>query len=374
MVFTVVCFIDDDIEHFKYYAVAFGAVMALIGFVHYRMLRKRRTATEYLGGFIDTITHYNEWTEEQEYTVEVEDGKDSEGRPTYHTETRTRYIHHPDEWWFHTSIGTEHQFSEDSYNTVATTWDTPMNEFSITGYEICGGVRYGDKYYYNDVIKRGGGYCDPICNQELVKYMFTITEPHVYENKVQNSNSIFRFESIPDDEAQELGLHPYPAINYLDQSPILGKSIDGYTEQLFRAFNAFYGGLNQIRVFVHLFDASQGIEIAEKQQAYWKGGNKNEFSVCLGLDGNTVKWCYTFSWMDEPTLGVNTEDYFRHHPELDLRAYVRWLAENIDMWKRKEFADFRYLRVQLSPKQAALLLILCASLCAGVIYYLPRLF
>ena len=110
MVFTVVCFIDDDIEHFKYYAVAFGAVMALIGFVHYRMLRKRRTATEYLGGFIDTITHYNEWTEEQEYTVEVEDGKDSEGRPTYHTETRTRYIHHPDEWWFHTSIGTEHQF------------------------------------------------------------------------------------------------------------------------------------------------------------------------------------------------------------------------------------------------------------------------
>ena len=249
-----------------------------------------------------------------------------------------------------------------------------MNEFSITGYEICGGVRYGDEYYYNDVIKRGGGYCDPICNQELVKYMFTITEPHVYENKVQNSNSIFRFESIPDDEAQELGLHPYPAINYLDQSPILGKSIDGYTEQLFRAFNAYYGGLNQIRVFVHLFDASQGIEIAEKQQAYWKGGNKNEFSVCLGLDGNTVKWCYTFSWMDEPTLGVNTEDYFRHHPELDLRAYVRWLAENIDMWKRKEFADFRYLRVQLSPKQAALLLILCVSLCAGVIYYLPRLF
>ena len=374
MVFTVVCFIDDDIEHFKYYAVAFGAVMALIGFVHYRMLRKRRTAPEYLGGFIDTITHYNEWTEEQEYTVEVEDGKDSEGRPTYHTETRTRYIHHPDEWWFHTSIGTEHQFPEDSYNTVASTWNTPMNEFSITGYEICGGVRYGDEYYYNDVISRGGGYCDPIFNQDLVKYMFTITEPHVYENKVQNSNSIFRFESIPDDEAQELGLHPYPAINYLDQSPILGKKVDGYTEQLFRAFNAFYGGLNQIRVFVHLFDASQGIEIAEKQQAYWKGGNKNEFSVCLGLDGNTVKWCYTFSWMDEPTLGVNTEDYFRHHPELDLRAYLRWLAENIDMWKRKEFADFRYLRVQLSPKQAALLLALCASLCAGVIYYLPRLF
>ena len=88
----------------------------------------------------------------------MEDGKDSEGRPTYHTETRTRYIHHPDEWWFHTSIGTEHQFSEDSYNTVATTWDTPMNEFSITGYEICGGVRYGDVYYYNEVIKRGGGY------------------------------------------------------------------------------------------------------------------------------------------------------------------------------------------------------------------------
>ena len=370
LVFATLCYFNNDSEHLTNSAIAFGIVMALTGLVHYLMLRHRRNAIEYLGGIIDAITHYDSWTEVQLYTVNVPDGKDSNGHTTYRTETRVRYIHHPDEWWFRTSVGTQHEISQATYNIIAATWNTPMYNFSITGSAISGGERYGDEYYFNDVIRREGGNCNPLYNQTLTRYMFTITEPHTYENKVQNSNSIFRFEKITDDEAQELGLHPYPAINNFDQSPILGKSIDIFTEQLIRAFNAFYGQVCQIRLYVHLFDAPQGIETAEKQQAYWKGGNKNEFSVCLGLDGNTVKWCYTFSWMDEPTLGVMTEDYFRHHPELDLKLFVQWLAANIDNWMRKEFADFRYLRVQLTPAQTALLLAISAALCAGAVYIL----
>ena len=373
LVFATMCYFNNDSEHLTSCAVLFGIVMALTGLVHYLMIRHRRTAIEYLGGIIDAITHYDSWTEVQLYTVNVPDGKDSNGHTTYRTETRVRYIHHPDEWWFRTSVGTQHEISQATYNIIAATWNTPMYNFSITGSAISGGERYGDEYYFNDVIRREGGNCNPLYNQALTRYMFTITEPHTYENKVQNSNSIFRFEKITDDEAQELGLHPYPAINNFDQSPILGKSIDINTEQLIRPFNAFYGQFHQIRLYVHLFDASQGIETAEKQQAYWKGGNKNEFSVCLGLDGNTVKWCYTFSWMDEPTLGVMTEDYFRHHPELDLKLFVQWLAANINHWKRKEFADFHYLRVQLTPAQTALLLATSAALCAGAVYILLKM-
>ena len=373
LVFATLCYFNNDSEHLTNSAIAFGIVMALTGLVHHLMLRHRRNAIEYLGGIIDTITHYDSWTEVQLYTVNVPDGKDSNGQTTYRTETRVRYIHHPDEWWFRTSVGTQHEISQATYNIIAATWNTPMYNFSITGSAISGGERYGDEYYFNDVIRREGGNCNPLYNQTLTRYMFTITEPHPYENKVQNSNSIFRFEKITDDEAQELGLHPYPAINNFDQSPILGKSIDINTEQLIRAFNAFYGQVCQIRLYVHLFDASQGIETAEKQQAYWKGGNKNEFSVCLGLDGNTVKWCYTFSWMDEPTLGVMTEDYFRHHPELDLKLFVQWLAANINHWKRKEFADFHYLRVQLTPAQTALLIAISAALCAGAGYILLKI-
>ena len=373
LVFATLCYFNNDSEHLTNSAIAFGIVMALTGLVHHLMLRHRRTAIEYLGGIIDTITHYDSWTEVQIYTVNVPDGKDSNGHTTYRTETRVRYIHHPDEWWFRTSVGTQHEISQATYNIIAATWNTPMYNFSITGSAISGGERYGDEYYFNDVIRREGGNCNPLYNQSLTRYMFTITEPHTYENKVQNSNSIFRFEKITDDEAQELGLHPYPAINNFDQSPILGKSIDIFTEQLIRAFNAFYGQVCQIRLYGHRFDASQGIETAEKQQAYWKGGNKNEFSVCLGLDGNAVKWCYTFSWMDEPTLGVMTEDYFRHHPELDLKLFVQWLAANINHWKRKEFADFHYLRVQLTPVQTTLLMAISAALCAGAVYILLKI-
>ncbi|MGN0214108.1 MAG: hypothetical protein ACI4AH_04785 [Muribaculaceae bacterium] len=365
IVFAVSCFIGNGIEYIKYSALAFGIVLVLTGIVHYLMLRKRRTATEYLGGIIDTVSHHEEWDERQEYTVEVEDGNDSDGRTSSHSETRVRYIRHPEQWWVSTNIGTKHQTTENSFNKIIATWNTPMKEIKITGYDINGGVRNGQEYYYNDVLTRENGNPNPIFNQELVKHTFSVTEPHTYINKVQNSNSIFRFETITDDKAQQLGLHPYPAIEHLDQSPVLGKSVDNDTMEIVKIFNAYYGSQRQIRLFVHLFDASQGIETAVKQQAFWRGGNKNEFSVCLGLDGNTVKWCYTFSWMDEPTLGRKTEDYFHQHPELDLRAYVLWLAENIDLWKRKEFADFRNLRIQLSHTQTAGLIALCVALCAA---------
>lgn len=119
------------------------------------------------------------------------------------------------------------------------------------------------------------------------------------------------------------------------------------------------------------FDSStHGVEIAEKQRSYWKGGNKNEFVVCLGISKGIVEWCHAFSWMDEPVLSVKIEDYFRTNPTLDLMALHRWLREHIGDWKRKQFSDFKYIRVELNTLQYWSLFALTIAANATAVYFL----
>ena len=64
-----------------------------------------------------------------------------------------------------------------------------------------------------------------------------------------------------------------------------------------------------------------------------------------------------------------TETWFINNPVLDLEAYATWLHDNIHMWKRKEFADFKYLGVNLSPTAKWIVSILTIVLTAAIIYF-----
>lgn len=130
-----------------------------------------------------------------------------------------------------------------------------------------------------------------------------------------------------------------------------------------------------IHIFIILFEASEGVEVALKQRAYWHGGNKNEFTVCLGVENGTdVKWCKAFSWCDAPALESATESGFINNPTFNLAAYARWLRGNIHLWKRKEFKDFKYLGVNLSPGAKWGVAILTILLCAAIVYASYTLF
>lgn len=330
--------------------------LAITGITHWLMMRNRCYTTEYLGSIVVELFHEDSWTEivireEKEFC-----GYDSNGKAEYRTVEREEYIYHPNIWQMRTSIGSSIDIDRSAFYNIVDVWQTPKHTFSITGDEIQGGIRFGKRYRFSDVteeLEENGE--NPLFNEELRKRTYTVTETHKYKNKVRNSNSIFKFEKINEEEAYGLGLCEYPPIcDDYDQSPVIGTSgyaIDGEIDELYRTFNAYYGSAYEIRVFVLLFDATEDVKIAQKQQAYWKGGNKNEFVICLGVTDKVVKWCYTFSWMDEPVLGVKTEGYFREHTELDLKSYLYWLIDNLNYWKRKEFADFDYITVNLTMTQ-----------------------
>ncbi len=357
--------LSGDFFDWKVYASVVAGSMAITGLMHWLMYRHRVGATEFLGSFVYELRHDDAWTEVEEY---YETRTDSKGN-TYEVK-RKRYIHHPEEWHLYTSIGSCISITHSYYEHLAEVWQTRCHLGNIYGSDIVGGVRYYQEYHYDDVLNSCSSH-NPFKDVRVFKTMEPITEEHRYVNKIRNSNSIFKFEKISKDEAEQIGLWDYPELSGLDMSPILGLNVDNKTDAYYRLLNAYYGSHYQIRFFFLFYDSTKyDIDIVEKQRAYWYGGNKNEFVVCIGHKDGVVDWCRAFSWMDEPVFAVKLEGYLRDNPTLDMMKMHSWICSNLSHWKRKEFSDFDYINIELSPLQYWIAFAVTCLANAAAVYFL----
>lgn len=355
-----------------YYAIVVGLSWAVTWLSRFLLMRLHLSDVEFVSAYITGIRHYDCWTELVVYYEErqVPVGRDSQGNMQYRTERvrKTREVYHPDEFYYFTNSGKRAQISERYYREVAMLWGTSSHFVPV---HHANAIIDGDaqEYLLEDIFELPGCSFSPTRLAEGDSYKFIpITEKNHYINKVQGSHSIFRLLNISREEAAKLELHDYPKVVDHTQNPLIGRECSEDEVMAFRLFNAFYGFQHQIHVFV-LFFEGKDMSIVEKQRSYWEGGNKNEFVVCLGMNGDTVDWCQTFSWMDEPTLGVKTEAYFREHKQLDMLAFNEWLCEHVDLWKRKEFKDFDYIQPELTTFQSVVVALLTLALNIGIGYY-----
>lgn len=303
---------------------------------------------EFLGGYMEKITHYDEWDEwvHQTCTRQVPCGTDKDGHVRYRTETYdcSHRVYHPDRYTYTDEAGEEHYFCEEwEFNRALKELGNPKQVFKEMNrhyYHIDGDAQ---EYYWDH---------KPI-------HVRAITTKHHYKNKVNVSNSIFNFENISEKKAKELGLYNYPEVENDDQEVIMGFKVRKDVNKLYKYVNAVYGPAKQFRLFVLVFP-DKPIDISEKQRSYWKGGNKNEFVVCIGYNTKTgnIEWCNPFSWCDKPALEVATKRYFREHSHMNINQYPYWLMENIDLWKRKEFKDFDYIQNEMTYGQCIFVLII----------------
>lgn len=220
-------------------------------------------------------------------------------------------------------------------------WSVSMNRDRWIGSHIRGGVRTGCHYNFFDL--------DPIrCADN--RFWVPVTESQSYKNKIRCSNSIFKFEKISLEKANELGLVDYPEIWGYDAPAILSNdfAVPYHADDLFRKFNAGIAPGRQMRLFILLFDWQRGIGISELQRAFWQGGNKNEFVICIGVDASMdVHWAKAFSWSDEQQVEVEVAQELMNRKHLDWEHLYHWLENNVSRWKRKEFKDFNYIHVSL---------------------------
>lgn len=318
-----------------------------VGLGHWLFLRINTSRIEYLGSMVSDINHEESWTE----LVKVsETKKDNQGNS--YTVTRIKERFHKEQYYFHTTIGTRFSTDYGFYAYVRDIWNLPRTPLSWSGNNIKGGIRYGSRYELSDF---------EFNKQENPENWIPITESHNYINKIQASNSIFKFEEINKREAHETGLIDYPAICSYDAPCVLSNDIviPDDVDELFRKFNARYAPEFQMRLYVLLFDANKGIGISELQRAYWQGGNKNEFVICVGMrSGGVVEWARAFSWADEQSKEVEVAQWLMHHPDMNWTELYDWLRLNLIGWKRKEFKDFNYINVSLPLWQILVIYVL----------------
>lgn len=304
--------------------------------------------TEYLGGYITKITHYDEWDEwiHKTCTRQVPCGRDSKGHTIYRTETYdcSYREYHPERWTYTDNYNREEYFYNKSY------FDAAMREL---GYP---------KMVFRDMHRnyyRIDGDAQDYFYDGTVQHIRPLVWSETYRNKILASHSIFKFEDIDDEEADSLGLFRYPDVNDNDQAVILGFKAGKKVHKQYKYINSVYGSKKQFRIYVLVF-RDKPLEISEKQKSYWQGGNKNEFVLCLGYNTKkgTIDWCNPFSWCDKPELEVATKRYFRDHPKMDLSEYPQWLENHLHLWKRKEFKDFDYIENELTKGQSIALLII----------------
>jgi hypothetical protein len=337
-------------------AVAFDALV-------YFMVKRSHQTREYLSGFATAAEHHNSWTER---VVVTRTYTDSNGKQ--HTRTEVRHVYHPDRWLIYYNTGRSEDTSRSLYNAVTARWESP--------------VQHINPFHMNCVAGGGGQRYDW---DHIQDHAYTTTYRGWYTNYILNSNSIFKAEKISAAQVRDLGLIDYPTRSTYDNpfgddidcilaSPKLQRKIPFEWMRGINLFNAFFGQSNQIHVFVLLYPASLGLQTAVHQRSHWRGGNKNEFTVCLGVelaenDGLTVRWCEAFSWCDIPQMESAVESWFLEHRTLDFTALAEWLTDNVSLWKRKEFKDFEYLKSRIPAGRSALIGLVTVILCAIEIYF-----
>lgn len=328
----------------------------------FAMTSYEMSSTEYLGNYVTTITHYDDWDEwiVKRCTRSVPCGRNSKGQTRYRTESYdcSYRKYHDQEWIMTDDLKNEIEITYDEYNRIKKLWQTPeiFKDMNRRYYRKDGDAQY---HTWNN-------------REETVR---TITRPHRYDNKIKVSRSVFNFENIDDDDVKKYGLFDYPEIVNHDQIPILGyKNVTPLDIKKIQYINGTMGKKYQFRLYM-LFFYNKDVSVSMKQQAYWVGGNKNEFVVCVGVDSLTRKtqWVNVFSWADSPSLEVHSEQFIRETDKIDIPKYCDWLKTRIPReWKRKEFKDFDYLEVELSNTQYVWILILTLIYNIGISIFLVR--
>lgn len=341
--------------------VLFGLSFAFVGVAKVTTETVQVSDTEYWGGYVTRAEYYEDWDEEVSCRHPIP------CTHSYNCGTKNS----PSTCYRHMNDGYEHAYDVDYHAPYWQMKDSNGETFTISsGFfeELAGRWHRRDfvdlhRSYHS---KDGDKYVTEWDN--LPESIEATATSHRYENRVQASQSTFRFPEVENPKA--LGLFDYPDIAGHRQRVILGAD-DPEAERKFQYLNATLGRPKQVRVYVLVY-RNKPQDVAVKQEWYWQGGNKNEFVVAVGVDGEgNVQWARPFAWsaLDEkPVRELLTETRMKlvDMGRLDLSALADWLYPQVQArFKRMPFARFSYLTVDPPGWVVVLVFVLTTLLSIG---------
>ncbi len=282
--------------------------------------------TEYWTGWGVKAEYFEHWNE---LVSRIETYTDAQGN--LQTRTVWEIEDHPPEWWLWDNNSLRVSLSSKQFEELAQRWNSRKKVKLHHGFTI-----WGDKY--ESFWPEDDATMEVVCTT------------HGYRNRVQASDSIFKFRKVDKAEKKQYGLFDYPKVKGHSQSVILGIT-DEVAERKFSLLNARLGKSKQVRIWVLIFQ-DQPLEAAIAQMNYWGGGNKNELVICIGTEkvvnatNLAIRWEYIFSWCERETFKAEVRNLIAGRALLNLGRLADELQPLIENgWERKQFHDFDYLSI-----------------------------
>jgi hypothetical protein len=340
-------------------AVMLAAPALLIGVVSWSTESIHVTDTEWCTDKTLRVEHYEPYVREWQEWVPARGHTDSKGHYIVdspgHFETRTEY--HPEHWNKVCANGKSYLVAAGEYQRIVSGWG---------GNEV-----YTDLYHPNQrhrLFCDGGRGCRCSDGRGDMFHVawpgnFVTIEPVTWTqwwtNRVQaTSETVFRFPEVSNERMEQLFQLPYPDENE-NTASILGQGgpTQSAGDRLLMQWNAVLGPRPEneyeraCRMWIVAFAGSTDDQDARDLEAMWKGGNKNEFTLCVGLDAaQHVTWAYVISWTDAQRLKIDVREWV-------LREFVKkpvdWCRVADFMGRqcqsgfiRKRSRDWSYLTIQ----------------------------
>ena len=283
---------------------------------------------------ITSIEHHEKWTTREMRTRQVPSGTDSKGNIIYRTETYYVTETHGPYWYANDEYGRKNFTNEDIYNYWAKFWNNQRQT----------GIHKGSSAGWGNAITGRIFQCDWLGTFETI---YPWSEINSYVNKVRVSrSSVF---NLAEPTKEQLKKYPRPA-DEKNARPVItyGPSVDPDGVMFIRRVNANFGVSKQIHALIVVFNAKDGRESINDVLTAWRGPNKNELVIFVGLEADrTIKWCEVHSWMDNTTLHAMVRDGISGK-KFDLVMIGGLLNDYIPKhWHRKHFRDFEYLKIDI---------------------------
>jgi hypothetical protein len=319
------------------FLIPLGVSIVLVVIFKLTITAVQTSDTEYWGGYVVKAQYFEDWNEyiHQTCTRSVYAGTDSKGNAIYKTETYDcSYVqYHPEEWHVVDNNDIDISISQSEYQRLVRQFGHEPVFIDLS------------RHYHTD---DGDMYQVEWDNNQAT--FEPVTTVHFYENRVQAASSVFHFPDVDDSTKARDGLFDYPKVTDNLRVPgILGPPLPGLdeAERKLDYLNAMLGAPKQVRVWILVF-RNKPIEVGHAQEWLWKGGNKNEFTLTIGIDDNdAVQWVYPISWTPVEKLKVDARYAVQNMKPLRLTDVVDWLGPNIEQyWVRKPFKEFSYLTVE----------------------------
>lgn len=338
------------------FAIPFAVSLILVWVMKFTTELSQTTDTEYWGEPISQAIYSEPWDEEVPCTHSYSCNctKDAQGNET----CQTCYMHsydvdyHSEYWEVTTASGNSSRVSQSEFNRLVQKW---------------GNKKFVEKN--RDFHSIDGNWYVSTCPPVDEKIECFVSS-HWYENRIQASHSVFNYPEVSEEDFKFYGLYDYPQIiDGYKQAGILGTgdSTQKIAENKIQILNAKLGPKKQVKVFVLIFK-NKSDDVAYQQECYWKGGNKNEFVVCIGIDdAMKVKWCRPFSFTEVQETKIDTRNFIQQMDTLNLSKVADFLSVEMDQkFERKHFKDFSYLTVEPKGWQIILTFILTILVNAGI--------